>query len=67
MLPLPSRRLAPNHKIVQFVSHLLTVFPAAYKPGRDISSDDQDASFQGRHEVKQRVTYKRVGDGSLVN
>lgn len=55
MLPLPFQNLAPKHKDLHFFSHLLTSFSAVYTPGRDLSSDEQDASFQRRHKDKQRV------------
>ena len=46
---------------------MLNVFSQAYDVGRDISGDEQDASFQGRHELKQRVTFKKAGDGFLID
>ena len=35
--------------------------------GCNISVDEQDIGFQGRHRDKQRVTFKKVGDGFLVD
>ena len=34
--------------------------------GRDVSVDEQDISFQGRHRDKQGMTYKKLGDEFLV-
>ena len=34
----------------------------AFEPGCNISSDKQDASFQGHQEDKHRVTFKHAGD-----
>ena len=39
----------------------------AFEPGRNISSDKQDASFQGHHEDKHRVTFKHAGYVFLVD
>lgn len=35
--------------------------------GRDISCDEQDIGFQGQHKDKQRITFKKVGDGVLLD
>ena len=35
--------------------------------GQSISVDEMDISFQGQHKDKQRVTYKKGGDGFLVD
>lgn len=42
-------------------------FLQVYGNGRDLSSDEQDASFQGRHEGKQTVTHKQSCDVLLIN
>ena len=67
MIPVPPRKNAPNHKVDHFFSHILNVSAEAFEPGRNLSSDEQDASFQGRHEDKARVTFKRAGDGFLID
>ena len=67
MIPVPSQKHAPNHKVDHFFSHLLNVSSDAFSLGRNLSSDEQDASFQGRHEDKARVTFKRAGDGFLID
>ena len=64
---IPSRKLAPNHKDNHFFSHILKVSADAFEPGAHLSSDEQDASFQGRHEDKSRVNFKRAGDGFLID
>ena len=35
--------------------------------GRDISCDEQDIGFQGKHTYKQGVTFKKAGDGLLLD
>ena len=34
---------------------------------QSISVDEMDTGFQGWHKNKQRVNYKKVGDGFLVD
>ena len=58
MLNIPPRTSAPNNKVDHLFSHLLKVSTDAYEPGEHLSSDEQDSSFQGRHEDKARVTFK---------
>ena len=67
MLPIPPRHLSPNFKVDHFFSHILKVSSDAFEAGKHLSADEQDASFQGRHEDKQRVTYKKAGDGFLID
>ena len=52
MLSTPSRKQAPDHKIDHFFAHILKTFPAAYEPGKYLSSDEQDASSQGQYPNK---------------
>ena len=67
MVNVTSRKRAPNHKVDHFFFHLIQVSTKAFEPVCNISSDKQDASFQGHHEDKQRVTFKRAGDGFLID
>ena len=34
--------------------------------GRELSVDEEDLGYQGQHPDKERITYKRAGDGFLV-
>ena len=65
--PTPSTVTHPNWKIHPCLRHMMAVSKQAIFIGQDISIDEQDISFQGRHKDKQRVTYKRAGDGFLVD
>ena len=61
------RNISPNHKIDPFLEHLACISLETYDPGANLSGDEQVASFQGRYQDKQRVTYKRAGDGFLFD
>jgi hypothetical protein len=63
MLPTPSRKTHPNHKIDNFLSHVNRVSMEAWDMGRSVSCDEQTIGFQGRHQDKQRISYKKEGDG----
>ena len=53
MLSIPSRKQAPNQKSDHFFARLLRTFPAAYEPGKHLSSDKKDARFQGRIPINR--------------
>ena len=67
MLPIPSRKVAPNHKVDPLLLHMQIMFLDCWDPGPHIAGDEQDAGFQGRHPDKQRVTFKKEGDGFLID
>ena len=67
MLNIPTHASAPNNKVDHLFSHLLKVSVNVYEPGEHISSGKQYASFQSRHEDKDWVTFKRAGDGFLID
>lgn len=46
---------------------MLNVFSDAFEAGKDISGDEKDAIFQGQHEDKARITFKKSGDGFLID
>jgi hypothetical protein len=63
MLPTPSRKTHPNHKVDNFLSHVNRVSMEAWDMGRSVSCDEQTIGFQGRHQDKPRISYKKEGDG----
>ena len=67
MLPVPSRETHPNWKVHPLLKHMLTVSKAAVFIGRNLSCDEQTVGYQGNHKDKQRITYKREGDGFLAD
>ena len=67
MLNIPSRKLAPNQQVNHFFLHILKISTGAFEPGANLSSAEQDASFQEMHEDKSRVNFKQAGDGFSVD
>ena len=67
MVNVPSRKQANNHTVDHFFSHIIQFFTEVFAPGHSISPDKQYTSFQGHHEDKQRVKFKRAGDGFLID
>ena len=65
--PVPSRDEAPNWKIHPFLKHILQASKEAVFMGRDLSCDEQTIGYQGNHRDKQRITYKKEGDGFLAD
>ena len=66
-LTVPSRESNPNWKVHPLLKHMLEVSKEAVFLGRDLSCDEQTIGFQGNHKDKQRITYKREGDGFLAD
>ena len=65
--PVPPTTSHPNWKVDPLLKHMMRVSKEAIVLGQDISVDEQDIGFQGRHSDKQRITFKKVGDGFLVD
>jgi hypothetical protein len=63
MLPPPSRKTHPNHKIDDFLSYVNGISMEVWDVGKHLSCDEQTIGFQGRHQDKQRISYKKEGDG----
>ena len=67
LLPTPPTTTHPNWKIDPVLKHMMRVSKEVIILGKSISIDEQDIGFQGQHKDKQRISYKRVGDGFLVD
>ena len=67
MLNPPPRESHPNWKVHPFLKHMLYISRKAVFMGRNLSCDEQTIGFQGQHKDKQRITYKREGDGFLAD
>ena len=65
--PTPSPSTHPNWKIDPCLKHMMRVAKECICLGENISIDEQDIGFQGMHKDKQRINYKKVGDGFLVD
>jgi hypothetical protein len=59
----PSRRTNPNFKVDHFLNWIRTVGMTAWNLGQTFSIDEQTIGFQGKHQDKLRITYKKEGDG----
>lgn len=63
----PSKETHPNHKVEPVLKQIESVSMKAMHIGRNGSIDEQTIGFQGNHQDKQRITYKKEGDGFLVD
>ena len=62
-----NRNTHPNWKVHPLLIHMLAVSKEVVFLGRHLSCDEQTVAFKGNHKDKQRITYKREGDGFLVD
>ena len=67
LLPTPPSTSHPNWKLDPLLKHMMQVAKDGIHIGQSISVDEMDNSFQGRHKDKQSMTYKKVGDGFLLD
>jgi hypothetical protein len=56
----------PLHKIRRMLEMLKASCKRCWNLNQAISVDEMDIAFQGMHRNKERITYKRAGDGFLV-
>ena len=62
---IPSPSTHTDWKIDPCLKHMMRVSKEGICLGENISINEQDIGFQGMHKDKQRIKYKRVGDGFL--
>lgn len=67
VLTIPSRKIAPNHKIDPMLLQMTSAFDEAWDVGSYIAGDEQDAGFKGKHPDKARVTFKKEDNGVLIH
>jgi hypothetical protein len=67
MKQVPSKKTHPNFKVDPFLAHIQSVSMEAWDMGRNISCNEQTIGFKGNHVAKQRICYKREGDGFLAD
>ena len=60
---LPPERECPLWKVQSFLEEIKNCSKDAWLLGKFLSTDEQTISFQGRHQDKLRINYKRAGDG----
>jgi len=63
----PPKTTHPNWKVDPFLGWIQNVSMAAWDLGKEISADEQTIGFKGNHQDKQRISYKREGDGFLAD
>jgi hypothetical protein len=63
----PSTKTHPNHKVDPFLHWMQTVSIDAWDFGEFGSCDEQCIGFTGNHKDKQRINYKKEGDGFLAD
>ena len=66
-LPVPSQKTHPNWKVDPFLQHLNVVFIQAVHLPECISCDEQTIGFHGACAMKQRIKFKKTGDGFQVD
>jgi len=67
LLPVPSKATHPNWKVDPFLAWMQTISMEAWDVGSHLSGDEQTIGFKGNHADKQRISYKKEGDGFLAD
>lgn len=63
----PERKKSPLFKVSRLVKWLNFISQSAVDLGITLSVDEQTLGMQGRHPDKARITFKKEGDGFLVD
>ena len=63
----PAKTTHLNWKVDPFLAWIQTVLIAAWDMGHKLSCDEQTIGFKGNHADKQRISYKKEGDGFLAD
>ena len=63
----PDTKEEPNYKIMPLLRHAILVSKQAMIIGPTFAVDEQTIGFQGQHKDKQRISYKKEGDGFLAD
>jgi Transposase IS4 len=63
----PPKVTHPNWKVDPFLAWIQDVSMAAWDLGQEFSCDEQTIGFKGNHQDKQRISYKKEGDGFLAD
>jgi hypothetical protein len=67
LLATPSNKTHPDHIVDSFLFWMQTVSIDAWDFGEFGSCDEQCIGFTGSHKDKQRINYKKEGDGFLAD
>jgi hypothetical protein len=67
LLPVPSKITHPNGKVDPFLAWVQTISMEAWGVCSHLSGDEQTIGFKGNHADKQRISYKKEGDGFLAD
>jgi hypothetical protein len=63
----PSKNTHPNFMVDLFLAHMQKVSIESWDFRQHLSCDEQSIGFKGNYCDKQRVSYKRKGDGFLTD
>ena len=63
----PVKTTHPNWKMDPFLAWIQTLLISAWDMGHKLSCDEQTIGFKGNHADKQRISYKKEGDGFLAD
>jgi len=65
LLHVPSKTSHPNWKVDPFLAWVQAISKEAWDVGSHLSGYEQTIGLKGNHADKQRISYKKEGDGLL--